>query len=370
MKVLILGIGYAQKDAIVILSELGHKVIACSYSESGSAREVCDEFFLVDIKDINQVKQLAQRAQVDLIYSMGSDLAMPTVSIVSEMLNLPHFLTYEDSLNMKDKGRLRHILSFDRSLSIEYSIIQNKSDIQWSHYPCIVKPTDSQGQRGVSYCRTLEELNTNFEKAISFSPSKRAIVEEYIDGQEYSANAYIANGQLVFCFITKRISHSEYPGGIIKEHVWEATTYVWEEQLKKTLMDISALFRVLNGPLYTQFKVNSDGKIKIVEITPRFDGCHLWRLIVEIFGIDLREICFKHLMGDAVPISVLRSAVPLNNKQLKLAFMGCQPNTAIDYSKWRAINSVYYEEYYKNGESTHSTNGYIEKAGYWIEELQ
>lgn len=370
MKVLILGIGYAQKDAMLVLAELGHKVVACSNTELGSARENCDEFFLVDIKDINQVMLLAQQTQVDLVYSMGSDLATPTISKVSEMLNLPHFVTYEDSLNMHDKGRSRHTLSFEHSLSLKYAIIEETADIRWSHYPCMVKPIDSQGQRGVSYCLTPEELTINSEIAISFSPTKRAIVEEYIDGQEYSANAYLVGGQLVFCFITKRISHPEYPGGIIKEHIWEGTSYPWEAQFKEKLLNISALFRVLNGPLYIQFKVNSGGEVKIVEITPRLDGCHLWRLIFVAFGIDLRGICFKHLMGEAVPISILRDAQPLSNKRLRLAYMGCPPDTRIDYLVWRDTHSVYYEEYYQQGESAYSTNGYLEKAGYWIQEIE
>src|SRR5699024_7485395 len=43
---------------------------------------------------------------------------------------------------------------------------------------------------------------------------------------------------------------------------------------------------IRTGPLYFQFKVTSAGP-RIIEVAPRLDGCHLWRLIEIRHGFNI-----------------------------------------------------------------------------------
>ncbi len=54
--------------------------------------------------------EYAERTGVGVVYSVRSDIAMPTVSYVSETLNLPHFVSYETSSICNSKHSLRAFL--------------------------------------------------------------------------------------------------------------------------------------------------------------------------------------------------------------------------------------------------------------------
>ena len=103
-RILILGAGNAQIDAIEYCKAHGYEVAGCSYTTVDCGIPHLDIFEQVDIKSIEGVKALAEKYSVSAIYSVGSDLAMPTVMKVSEELGLPHFITAEAAEICHSKG--------------------------------------------------------------------------------------------------------------------------------------------------------------------------------------------------------------------------------------------------------------------------
>jgi hypothetical protein len=92
MKALMLGVGNAQVDAIRYLKAAEWWVIGCSYRREGRGLELIDQFELIDIVDSAALEELGRNEKIDLVYSVGSDLAMPTVAKVAHNLNLPCFV--------------------------------------------------------------------------------------------------------------------------------------------------------------------------------------------------------------------------------------------------------------------------------------
>ncbi len=212
------------------------------------------------------------------------------------------------------------------------------------------------------------ELKSFFPVSVSYSKAEKVIVERYVDGQEYSVNAYVNKGHVEFSFITKRVSYDEYPGGIIKKHIYENIEYSWKEDLLNALSQIVNVFNISDGPVYVQFKVNSDDQIKIIEIAPRFDGCHLWRLINTIFGVNLLDVCFEQLLyGENVEQKEMKVAT---STKYHLSFISSKPGIPAVYPNDIEPKAMYYEEYYNTGTVVSPTNGYMEKIGYWIGEYE
>lgn len=83
-KVLILGAGNAQIDAIEYCKGQGYKVYGCSYTDTDKGIPYLDEFKQINIIDAEAVAEYVKDNGIDLVYSVGSDLAMPTVAKVSE----------------------------------------------------------------------------------------------------------------------------------------------------------------------------------------------------------------------------------------------------------------------------------------------
>ena len=90
-KILILGAGNAQMDLIEYCNENNYEVYGCSYTNTDKGIPLLDHFEQINIVDADKIEEYAKKNSIDIIYSVGSDIAMPTVSKVAERLNLPHF---------------------------------------------------------------------------------------------------------------------------------------------------------------------------------------------------------------------------------------------------------------------------------------
>ena len=110
-----------------------------------------------------------------------------------------------------------------------------------------------------------------------------------------------------------------------------------------------------------------DDTPKLLEVTPRLDGCHSWRLCKEDAGVDLLQASIDHLFGNPPTIS---TAQQLKGKRLKLGFLCEKPGVTIDRSLFSIPKDVVYcEWYYDNQEVVREVNGYFEKIGYYISYL-
>ena len=69
MKVLILGAGNAQIDAIDYCKEHGWTVYGCSYTNTDKGIPLLDHFKQVDIKDEEGIAAYAKEEAVDVVYS-------------------------------------------------------------------------------------------------------------------------------------------------------------------------------------------------------------------------------------------------------------------------------------------------------------
>ena len=202
-RALILGVGNAQVDAIRYLKKVGWWVIGCSYRHEGSGLQWLDQFELVDILDAGAVEALARREGIDLLYSIGSDLAALTAAQVAPRLGLPSPVSYETVRLMQHKGHLRKFLATQAISPVKYRILRSVASLaDWDTYPAFIKPVDSQGQRGVFCAGSRQEAEAGLARSLAFSRSETAIVEEYLDGPEVSVSAFVSDARLVCCQVS------------------------------------------------------------------------------------------------------------------------------------------------------------------------
>ena len=277
----------------------GWSVFACGHRRDGPGVEAADEFFLVDILDVDAVAELAERLKVDIVYSVGSDNTMPTVAAVSERLGLPHFHSPEITETLHQKVRLRKFLA-DHDLSpVDYRVVRSVDDvIGFDHYPAIVKPSDSQGQRGIRVVEDEVEAAAAVPDTLAVSASESAVLEEFLVGPEISIHVFVVDGEVRFMLPTDRYVWAGPMTGVPSGHgvpaaLLEPSVRPAVERLVAAVVDG---LEVTTGPLYFQMILTDDGP-RIVEIAPRLDGCHLWRLIEQHTGFNILDRCFDLLAG-------------------------------------------------------------------------
>jgi carbamoylphosphate synthase large subunit len=369
MKILILGTSFAQIDLIKFCKEQNLNVYGCAYERNETALEYLDKFELLDIKDLDKILEFVEKEKIDLIHSIGAEHALPTIGYVSEKLGLPYFVGYRQALIFRDKYQIRSIL--DKNLSTKaYNIksmrVDNLADIDnWDSFPAILKPIDGAGQRGVNLIETKEDFIKHYEHSMKFSISKNLIIEEFIEGPELSINIHMYEGEIVFFQITDRISFLEYPGGLIKSHKIPSriTNQDLDQKIFKMASSIINQLNIINGPVYIQLRLNNDTP-KLIEITPRLDGCHLWRLIKYYNGIDILKLTINHLFENKIVLN--KNYKEQTEKNLTLLFQYEKPNEKVTFNEDNLKDQLYKEWYYDEGDIVKSVNGFYEKIGYCI----
>jgi biotin carboxylase len=364
-KALLISLGHSQIDAIKYLKNAGWWVIGCGHKKEGEAPEVVDQFELIDIKDFSALEELGRREKVDLVYSVGSDLAMPAVATVAHGLGLPCFISAETAQLMQNKIMLRDFCATHDISPVKYRKVTSEADIEgWNHFPAIVKPVDSQGQRGVFRADFLDEIKAGLNNSLHSSMSGTVIIEELLDGPEVSANVFIINREVVLNEISDRLVLKGHSGGIPRGHVLPT-----KKCTRETLIETKALvencckkFGIENGPVYFQMKLTRNGP-RIIEITPRLDGCHIWRLIKTVGGVDLIAASFRLLADD----KSIKLQMQPNKDTCEIRFFLCPPGQVFKKTDYDVPAGALYTEYrYKNGEIVRAVNGFMEVVGYYI----
>ncbi len=362
-KLLILGAGNAQIDLIEYAKEKGFEVHGVSYTNVDTGIPLLDHFEQINIIDTDQVAAYVREKGIDYIYSVGSDLAVPTFCSVAEECGLFHFISSRTAEICCNKHLMRK--SMEGSIyNLPFRYCKSADEAKnLTFYPLMLKPVDSQGQRGVCRVNSFGELTARFADSLSYSKSGQVILEKFVDGDEISVNGYVADGEIVFSLMSDRESYKDFPGGIIKAHhlpsKYEGTN---------TALKVDALVRetvekleIRNGPVYFQIKIEK-GHPYLIEVTPRLDGCHMWRLIKAYCGVDLLDITMSHFLGvKPSVISCEPSGTPMHTE-----FFCEAPGTEFDPDKYAPCNADYQQMYYRKGDIVRRMNGYAEKCGYRI----
>lgn len=363
-KILVLGVASVQYDSVVILKKLGYEVHSCAMKKDGPAADESDYFIPINIVDVERLKKYIIDNSIDVVYSTGSDLAMPISAKLSEELALPKFVSYDTAYTCNHKNVMREKLKFEIG-SLPFQVMSEIEELQID-YPVILKPTDSQGQRGIFLINNWKELNEHFYEAKKYSREGKVIVEKYVNGPEISVNGYMYQGKLKFLVVSDRVTWPQFTGLIHKHIIPSKIISNSDTELNNIIENACVKLGINNGPVYFQMKVEN-GKPYIIEVTPRLDGCHMWSLIKQSTGFDILKLTWQHLIENNID--------ELNNanaelKPMQLEFFCQEPNTIFNINKFNVpSDSLKSYFYYNNGEQVRPVNGKYDKVGYFIQKL-
>jgi len=369
-KIVVLGTNAGQADLIHHMKDRGWFVVACSNRTNEVGAVLADTFHRIDITDVDAVEQLAREVDADLVYSVSSDLAMTTAVTVSERLGTPYFFGSEIVDLFNQKHRLRAHLN-DADLSpVGYRMVSGvDGSADWDIFPCIVKPVDAQGQRGVQ--RVVRK--TDLTKAVEIAKEagrvdSQVIIEEFLDGIEVSCNVLVRDGAVVISVVSERLVHDGPVIGIPLGHLIPCYNATLAEQhaVQRLVEAVVASLALTEGCLYFQMKLTPKGP-RIIEIAPRLDGCHMWRLIKHIRGIDFLAETIKCLLNEA-PGDLDWSG----DEQTigELSFQQQPPGGTFDPTAFPVPDSALHHEYrYESDETVYAVNGHLEVVGYYVHKV-
>jgi biotin carboxylase len=206
MTIFILGASVMQIPAFRAAKELGWTVAAADGNAAAIGVSLADHFVHVDLNDRDGLVAAARRIRnaigLDGVFTAGTDFSL-SVSRIAEKLGLPG-IPYEAALRASDKQKMREAFAAAGVSSPRFAVlgadtspaaaIRAAADLA---YPLVVKPVDNMGARGCRAARDSYELASALRDALPFSRSGRVIIEEFVDGPEFSVDAIVRDGEIL-----------------------------------------------------------------------------------------------------------------------------------------------------------------------------
>lgn len=206
---LLIGGGPMQLPVIEFAHQKGVEVLCFDGNPHAAAKTIADRFEVCDIKNLDLCleRALAHRKahRLDGVITAGTDFST-TVAWIAEHLGLPG-TPYQSALLAKDKGLMRARFDSEGIASPRYQVFESLPSTPPTlgfPFPVVVKPTDSMGARGVRLVPSAEGLLEALGDAFRYAIAGHSIVEEYIDGPEFSVDAIVRDGQLLRCGLADR----------------------------------------------------------------------------------------------------------------------------------------------------------------------
>lgn len=298
MKILVLAGG---ADQIALIKELklrGHEVVLLDYFENPPAKPYADKHIVASTLDVEAVEKYAKAEKVSLICTACTDQALLTVSYVSERLGLPCYIDYQTGLNVTNKSYMKKVLTDNDIPTARFSIVDkpDKEKIQGFKFPLVVKPVDCNSSKGVKKVESIEEYRQYITEAIKYSRSNTAIVEEYKEGKEISADFYIENGVAKLLSATTSLKIKNRKSFTILCSDYPALNASQEITVTQIAQDISKAFNLDNTPLLVQMIAN-DNEINVIEFSARMGGGSKYKLIEVLSGVNIMSKYVDRILG-------------------------------------------------------------------------
>lgn len=270
-KIVIIGANDFQRPLIQKAKEMGYETHVFAWREGATGAEDADFFYEISITEKDKILDISRKIQPDAVATIGSDLANITVQYLAEKLGLPGN-SQECILNSTNKAAMR--LAFQKAgIPVPFfEIVEAGDTVHPKAFPVIVKPTDRSGSRAITKVYRQEELSPAINSAVSESFEKKAIVEEYIEGAEYSVETISYEGVHTCLAVTKKFTtgspHYIEVGHIQPAPLSEELKAKTEETVFKSLDALGIKY----GAGHSELRIDKNGEPRIIEIGSRMGG--------------------------------------------------------------------------------------------------
>lgn len=282
---LIIGGGVLQHQTLVECNNLGlGKVLVDGNPNCYCAKSYIfnnDYFIHASTKDpvsvLSKVKEfLKKKKNVKLVgvYTQGCDCAL-TVAYVAEHLGLPS-IGIDVAFKGSNKIAMRQAFEKKHIPQPLFFIAENirKADAlaRVMGFPCVFKAIDNCASRGLTIVRNENEILKAFQSAIESSLDKRCLIEEFIDGKEYSVDTIVYKGKVYPAGISDRIfevkeTYAIQNGSLTPSLLPEET----QKRMYWLMQDCADALGVKWGAFKGDLIVKGN-KIYVLEVTARLSG--------------------------------------------------------------------------------------------------
>lgn len=299
---MILGAGFYQLPLIRRANALGHETIVCSTPGDYPGIKEAAVWENASTMDPEACLAAAKRHKIDGICVCGTDVVMPTLGRVVDALGLrgPGFAATERST---DKAAMKAAFMEHGVRTAPYVKVTSLDECQeaakkWG-FPVVMKVVDSSGSKGIAIVKSAEELAAAYPEIIAETQKPYIIVEAFVEGEEFGAQAFVADGELTFVMPHGDMIFWGDTGVPVGHYApFDASDVLLQdihEQLTKCVAALDISYTAINADF-----ILKDGKIYVLEIGARAGSTLLPELVSVHYSIDYYDYLINAALGGDV----------------------------------------------------------------------
>ncbi|MBR0092870.1 MAG: ATP-grasp domain-containing protein [Lachnospiraceae bacterium] len=304
---MVLGGSNCQLHASKRAAERGIRTVLIDYTERPPGREIADVHLQISTFDAEACIEAGRREGIDGVLAVGTDQPVLTAARVAEALSLPSALSVSQALAVTNKRRMKEVYRAHDIRTPDYLYLTRDgcfTDAAGAECACrlraplVIKPLDSQGQRGVFKVSSVEEALRFLPETLSFSREDSCLIEEYIESDEITVSGWVREGQLFPLTIVDRLHYpDEVHIGVCTGHRYPSVHIAQKEEILRLSERVAAAFVLTEGPFYFQILRAPDGSLYANEIACRIGGAFEDITIPHLTGFDILDAAIDLALG-------------------------------------------------------------------------
>ncbi|AUG99985.1 carboxylate--amine ligase [Prodigiosinella confusarubida] len=275
-----------------------------------------DDLLVCDIRDTQSIYNVIRTSKYNKIDALlaATDYAAATTAGAAERLHIP-CMSVETAMMARNKDLARVRYGEHHVPSAKFKIVSTFSEAldaaETIGYPVVLKPTNTASSQNVFFINGQEQLHDAFAvienfttSYMGFSVRKEYLIEEYLDGPEFSVEIFLVKGNVVFAEVTEKVT-SPLPYFVEMFHIFPTSVL---EDKKSHMIGITrqALESIgfTSGPAHVEVKYTKTGP-RIVEVNGRPGGDNITSdLIPGAYQINIFRQAVRNALEQPVTFTV------------------------------------------------------------------
>lgn len=340
-KLLVLG-GIAQLVDIIKKAQAnGVYVIVVDYLENSPAKLVANKSYLISTESVNEIVNICRKEKVDGVINYCIDPAQKPYQEICSKLSLPCYGTKEQFDIMTNKDLFyNECLKYGVGVvkRIEYDKLIELQGDRGHFFPLVVKPVDGRASKGITVCKSRDELSEAIEHALNFSSRKKFIIEKFMDGRpEVCAKYFVIDGSIYLTSFSD--TFSAFVDGkrayIIGKRFPSKYYSMFMHRVDHKIRNMIKGMNIKNGPLsFTGFIGDND--IHFFDPSFRLGGGQQWHIENELVGVDSSDMLTFFALNGYMPANHEFEQIP---SRLEKKF-GAMLYFLVDLGKIKRITGI------------------------------
>lgn len=298
-KALLVGSSFSAAPLFFELKRRGLHVTVCGGIRDDPCHQYADDSIYLDYSDKEALLRAVEQRDFDFLVPSCNDYSYTSAGWVADRLGFPGYDSVDtiDTIHMKKAFR-----AFARSVELRVPAWFDDDFLATStpSLPCLVKPVDSFGGRGVTVVERSADLGDAISAAKASSRRGECLIEELVVGTLHSHSAFISRGLIAIDFFIDEFC-TVYPYQVdCSNH----PSNLGEDVRSAVRLEIEKLVRFLNlcdGLLHTQFITNGRD-IWLVECMRRCPGDLYGTLVEKSTGVAYGGLFVAPFIGEAYSV--------------------------------------------------------------------